>query len=280
MNLRSRRRPAVPATIPVPPEHMPGRQGLRPLKRWRYVGLFGADLMACAGIVGVGPMTQSFWALWDRRTGSLDTETRLGRSRRICVRDDSLAVSAGSARLELTLSPVGRAVEVVSPHGGSYIWTRKVPIRADGHYSLGMGALPVSAFGILDESAGYHARRTEWEWSAGVGTSVDGWPVVWNLVRGVHDAETASERTVWVSGRPQEAPPVRFASDLSELWGADGTLLSFDEEARRSRRERRVIVSSDYIQPFGRFRGVLPGGVGLSDQDDAFGVMERHRAKW
>lgn len=280
MNLGSRRPARVPAAIAVPPEPMPGRQGMRPLKRWRYVGLFGADLMVCAGIVGVGPMSQSFWALWDRRSGSLDTETRLGRSRRICVGDDSLAVRSGSGRLELALSPVGRAVEVVSPHGRSYIWTRKVPIRADGHYSLGMGARAVSAFGILDESAGYHARETEWEWSAGVGTSVDGQAVAWNLVRGVHDADTSSERTVWISGRPQEAPPVRFATDLSELWGADGSLLSFDEEARRSRRERRLIVSSDYVQPFGRFRGVLPGGVELSGQDDAFGVMERHRAKW
>lgn len=259
---------------------MPLRQGLRPLKRWRYVGVFGADVMVCAGTARVGPVPEAFWALWDRRTGSLDTETRLGPTRRVTVTADTVAVRSGPARLELALTPVGDAVEVVSPHGRSYIWTRKVPIRADGHLSYGMEAGPVSAYGILDESAGYHARDTAWEWSAGVGTSLDGWPVAWNLVRGVHDSDTMSERTVWVAGRPREVPPVRFASDLSELWGADGSLLRFDEEARRSRRESLGVVSSDYVQPFGRFSGVLPGGVELSAGDGAFGVMERHRAKW
>ncbi len=268
------------AAVVVPPDPMPGRQGLRPLKQWRYVGVFGPEAMFCAGTVRVGPVPQAFWALWDRRSGALDTETRLGTTRRISVTEQSVVVRAGPVRLELALTPVGQAVEVVSPHGRSYIWTRKVPIRADGHLSAGMEVRPVSALGLLDESAGYHARDTAWEWSAGVGTSVDGWPVAWNLVRGVHDSETMSERTVWVNGRPLEAPAVRFAADLSELWGADGSLLRFDEEARRSRRESLGLISSDYVQPFGRFSGVLPGGVELSAQDQAFGVMERHRAKW
>lgn len=264
----------------LPPDPMPSRQGLRPLKQWRYVGVFGPELMFCAGAVRVGPLPQVFWALWDRRTGCLDTETRAGFTGRIRVGADSVAVRSGPARLELALTPVGEAVEVASPHGRSYIWTRKVPVRADGHLSLGMEVTPVSATGILDESAGYHARHTAWEWSAGVGTSLDGWPVAWNLVRGLHDSETLSERTVWVAGRAREAPPVRFATDLGEVWGSDGSLLRFEEEARRSRRERLGPVSSDYVQPFGRFSGVVPGGVELSEQEPAFGVMERHRAKW
>ncbi len=236
--------------------------------------------MFCAGAVRVGPLPQVFWALWDRRSGSLDTETRLGSAPRIRVGALSVAVRSGDIRLELAVSPIGEAVEVASPHGGSYIWTRKVPIRVDGHLSRGMEVTPVSAPGILDESAGYHARNTAWEWSAGIGTSVDGWPVAWNLVRGINDAETMSERSVWVAGRPREVPPVRFAADLSELWGSDGSLLRFEEEARRSRRDRFGPVRSDYVQPFGRFRGVVPGGVELSEQQPSFGVMERHRAKW
>ncbi len=281
MTIRPWRAPTRrPPAVVVPPDPMPPRQGLRPLKRWRYVGVFGADVMLCAGAARVGPVPQSFWALWDRRSGALDTETRPGGSRRISVTEHALAVRSGPIRLELALTPAGEAVEVVSPHGRSYIWTKKLPVRADGHLTVGMEVRPVSALGLLDESAGYHARDTAWEWSAGVGTSVDGWPVVWNLVSGVHDAETMSERTVWVAGRPAEVPAVRFAADLSELWGADGTLLRFEEEARRSRRESLGLISSDYLQPFGRFSGVLPGGVELSAHDGAFGVMERHRAKW
>lgn len=259
---------------------MPLHHGTRPLKRWCYVGIFGADLMLCAGTARVGPVPQTFWAVWNRRTGVLDTETQLLRTGRIRVGPKSVSVRSGTARLELAVSPAGEPVEVVSPHGRSYIWTRKVPIRADGHLTLGMEVRPVSGHGILDESAGYHARETQWEWSAGVGTTVDGWPVTWNLVRGVHDSETMSERTVWVNGRPGEVPPVRFAEDLDEVWGGDGSVLQFDEEATRRRRENLGLVASDYVQPFGRFRGTLPGGVELSQQEPAFGVMERHQARW
>jgi hypothetical protein len=259
---------------------MPLFAGTRPLKRWTYAGIFGPDLMLCAGAARVGALPQSFWAVWDRRAGVLDTETLLLRPGRVALTDQSVVVRSGLIRLELALTPAGEPIEVVSPHGRSYIWTRKVPIRADGHLTVGMEARPVSGLGILDQSAGYHARVTEWEWSAGVGTTVDGWPAVWNLVRGMHDSDTLSERTVWVNGRAAEVPAVRFSSDLDEVWGADGTLLHFDKEAARTRREQWGVVSSDYVQPFGRFRGRLPGGVELSEHDPAFGVMERHRARW
>ena len=259
---------------------MPIRQGSRPLKRWCYVGVFGPDVMLCAGNARVGPVPQSFWAVWDRRAGVLDTETVLTRGGRVRVGPKSVAIHSGSVRLEFAVSPAGEPVEVVSPHGGSYIWTRKTPIRADGHLTLGMEVRSVSALGILDESAGYHARHTEWEWSAGVGITVDGWPVTWNLVRGLHDAATMSERTVWVQGRAAEAPAVRFSEDLDELWGVDGSVLSFRQEAVRRRRENLGVVRSDYVQPFGRFEGTLPGGVELSRQSPALGVMERHSARW
>ena len=41
-------------------------RGGRPLKRWRYVGVFGEELMACAALVQVGPARQAFWALYER----------------------------------------------------------------------------------------------------------------------------------------------------------------------------------------------------------------------
>ncbi len=55
--------------------------------------------------------------------------------------------------------------------------------------------------GLLDESAGRHARRTAWRWSAGAGVAESGAAVMWNLVEGLHDG-SPSERTVWVDGEP------------------------------------------------------------------------------
>ena len=51
-------------------------RGTRPLKRWRYVGVFCEELMLCAARVQVGPARQSFWALLSRADGSLRERTR------------------------------------------------------------------------------------------------------------------------------------------------------------------------------------------------------------
>ena len=53
---------------------------------------------------------------------------------------------------------------------------------------------------MIDDTAGYHARHTEWWWAAGVGRSRAGADVAWNLVTGVNDPPRRSERTVWVDG--------------------------------------------------------------------------------
>jgi hypothetical protein len=120
----------------------------------------------------------------------------------------------------------------------------------------------------VDDTAGYHARHTAWDWSAGAGRAADGRPVAWNLVSGVHDGPRASERTVWLDGVAHEAPPVLFSAALDAVGG-----LRFAGEAQRARRDRLLLVRSAYRQPFGTFQGVLPGGVALAE---GHGVMERH----
>jgi len=130
---------------------------------------------------------------------------------------------------------------------------------------------------VIDDTAGYHSRHTEWYWSAGVGVGEEGAALAWNLVAGVNDPPTGSERAVWVDGVPSEAAPVRFAADLSEIVAEDDSRLSFAAEAQRKRKENLLIVSSDYTAPFGTFSGTLPGAITLAS---GLGVVEHHRAKW
>ena len=223
-------------------------RGRRPLKRWRYVGVYGPDVMLCAASVRIGGVPQGFWAVWDRAAREL-TERTVFRPGAVSVPDGELR----AAGIALTLAPEGEPVEIVSAHGDQYIWTRKQPVRAR-----------------------YHARSTRWAWSAGVGTDGGGRAVAWNLVDGVHDAVSDSERTVWVDGVASEVGPAAFAADLGSVTFADGSL-SFTEEAVRARRDNLVVFSSDYRQPFGTFTGTLPGGVRLAE---GFGVMERHDVRW
>src|SRR4029453_14561479 len=132
--------------LPLPPARMPPLRGLRPLKRWRYVAVYAPELMLCVGNARVAGVPQRWWAV-------ALPDGRLFEGRR----SPPISLSLGSAP----------AIEVVSPHGGSYIWTRKqagVPVSA----SVQVGGANYSIegeYGFVDESAGYHARHTAWRWS-------------------------------------------------------------------------------------------------------------------
>jgi hypothetical protein len=239
--------------LPLPPARMPALRRGRPLKRWRYVAVYGPELMLCVGDARIAGVPQRWWA--------------------VALPDGRLFEGARADGIELSFEE-GPGVEVVSPHGRSFIWTRKqagVPVsgtvRVAGHEWRVDG--PV---GFIDESAGYHARHTRWRWSAGIGRSRDGRAVAWNLVEGVHDAPVASERTVWVDGEPHEVEPVPFAEDLSAVGE-----LRFTEWCAREDHTNRLIMRSDYRQPFGSFAGALPGGLEL---ESGYGVMEWHDVRW
>jgi hypothetical protein len=253
--------------LPLPPARMRAFRAGRPLKRWRYVAVYGPELMLCVGDARVAGMPQRWWAvaLPDGTLFERTTAQRLGDGRAL--------VADRGARIELELDE-GEGVEVVSPHGASWIWTRKqAGVSVRGRVVVGGRRWDVDGpLGFVDESAGYHARHTTWRWSAGIGRARSGQAVAWNLVEGLHDAPADSERTVWVDGEPHEVPHEPFAEDLSRVGE-----LGFDEWCAREDHTRRGPFRSDYRQPFGSFSGVLPGGLEL---DSGYGVMEWHDVRW
>jgi hypothetical protein len=280
---------------------MPLFRGTRPLKRWRYVGVLCERFMICAASVQVGPARQTFWAVFERdgATKSPPAERVEGHSgrahaktggmliekTRLIPRRGALDLAPGRLRihddavlLDLMLDEAD-GIEATCPHGRSYVWTRKqAGVRAQG--TLTLGARPpieIDALAVIDDTAGYHARVTEWWWAAGVGNGPDGTPLAFNLVQGVNDPPSGSERAVWVAGVPHEAPPVRFSGDLRAIASDDGSEVRFTPEAERSRRDNLLLVRSDYRAPFGCFSGTLPGGIPLAH---AYGVVEHHRARW
>ncbi len=264
-------RPGRLAAIPLPPDSMPSHDGLRPLKAWRYVGVYGPELMLCAALVRIGPARQSFWAVWDRGRSRLLEQTRLGRGA-VDLRPGRLTVNDAAVQLDLRLEE-GDGVEAVCPSDRSYAWTRKQGgVRAHGVATIEGARHSVDARAVIDDTAAYYPRNTSWQWSAGIGISVDGRDLAWNLVAGVNDPETRSERTVWVDGQTSEPPPCVFAPGLR---GVDA--LRFEAEAVRERTDNLVLVRSRYRQPFGVFSGELPAGITLAE---GYGVMEEHQARW
>jgi hypothetical protein len=254
---------------------MPMLRGGRPLKRWHYVGCFTEEVLLCAAVARIGPLPVSWWAVWDREQRTLAEHTARGKPV-VHFEDGRVIVDDGPVAFDIEVGEAD-AIETVSPHGKQYAWTRKqggVPIR--GSLRLGDRRHALDGRGVVDESAGYHARHTAWKWSAGVGTCADGRDVAWNLVTGIHDDPAASERSVWVDGTAHQVGPVAFTG-LDSIAFAEGGELSFHAEATRELQDDLLIFASSYEQPFGSFAGALPHAGPLRE---GFGVMERHDVRW
>ena len=248
----------------------------RLLKRWRYVGAYGPELMLCAGQARIGPLRQRFWAI-ATPDGRLRERTALVGSGGMRMSGSEVTIDAPGVRVRLSVDETA-GVETLSRHGDSYIWTRKQGgARVHGLAEVDGRPYQVESAGMVDESAGYHARHTVWKWSAGVGVAADGRAVAWNLVTGVHDAEHNSERSLWLDGEASELPPVEFENNLSAMRFGDGTELAFTEWSARKDETNALLLKSWYRQPFGTFTGTFPGGVTLAE---GYGVMEAHDVWW
>ena len=288
--------------LPLPPGKVPLRRNGSWRKRWRYLGIFSDELLLCAARVGVGPVGQTFWAVWDRESGEMCERTRLlapGARGEVWTEkaDDEesgridWAPDRSDAMVRIEAAPQGDETQVraflrvgdeawaesVCPNGENdgYVWTRKriVPVTCD--VRIGERRIRLEARGVEDESCGYHPRHTVWDWSAGVGVTTDGREVGWNLVRGINDPPRDSERTIWVDGVASEPGPVSFEG--LDAIALDGGRLEFNPTCERRKQEKRAFVEYSYRQPFGSFTGTLPGDLELAR---AFGVMEHHDAHW
>src|SRR4051794_29540506 len=106
---------------------MPLLRGSRQLKRWRYVGVYGPELMLCAGRVRVGLIPQGFWGVVEHGQPLRD-RTALGGAG---VRFDGsrVLIAADGVRADIVVDE-GGGVESVNRHSadsddGGYVWTRK-----------------------------------------------------------------------------------------------------------------------------------------------------------
>src|SRR3954467_5839132 len=107
----------------TPPARMPLLRRGRPLKRWRYVGFYGPELMLCAGDVRIGPLRQQFWAVAERDE-PLRERTAL-RSAGVAFEGSRVKVQSDGVGLDLVADESG-GVETVHPSGRhGYVWTRK-----------------------------------------------------------------------------------------------------------------------------------------------------------
>ena len=227
---------------------MPMFHRRRPLKRWRYVGAYGPEVMACVGDAHIGPFRQRFWAVCEPGRPVV-ARTTLGRGG-VSIEGSHARVDTRDVRIDLTVEEDG-GVETVHASGSAYVWTRKqagVPVR--GQVKVNDRSFTLDCLGAVDDTAGYHQRHTTWSWSAGVGRTAGGERVGWNLVTGVNDGPVESERCVWINGTPGEVGPVEFADDLSRVSFSEGGALDFVSWGAREDRTNLLVLRSAYLRDF------------------------------
>jgi uncharacterized protein DUF2804 len=217
-------------------------------KRWRYVGAFAEELMLCAARVEVGPLTQSFWVLLDRQSGQQWNHTALPGNREVTMEGTRLEIDGPDLRASLHIGEIA-PIEVTCPSGRALAWTRKrVGMPVEGTVEVPGRRWNVSGRGVDDESAGHHRRHTNWNWSAGVGAASDGRSVAWNLVTGINDPPSGSERAIWLDGEPTEPPPVSF-DFLDEIRLNDAESLRFSAESEHTHDDNYLLVGASDSRP-------------------------------
>src|SRR2546421_138935 len=116
-------RPPALAALSLPPYPMPSHDRGRPLKAWRYIGVFAPELMLCLGHVRIARAHQTFWAIWDRESQRLYERTVIGHGG-LTLAPGFAQIADEEVQLELHLKE-SAGIEAICPAGRSYAWTRK-----------------------------------------------------------------------------------------------------------------------------------------------------------
>lgn len=210
---------------------------------------------------------------WARQRWELALDVELGGARlvgnaRLHAEGDALALlhDVGSARPAYTHKQVGL------PASGTLRW-------GEASFDLS-GAVAAS-----DWTRSFAARETRWKWACFAG-EIEGARVGLNLSADVYDDAQgdSQENALWRDGQVQPLGGVVFEVPRTpgvDDWRirsrrGDEVDLTFRPLGARAQHLDLRMVRSDFVQPYGLFRGRV-AGVPI---DGLFGVVEDHHSVW
>ncbi len=191
----------------------------------------------------------------------------------------------GTFRLEpaealALLHPLGRGKRAAYTH-------KAAALRASGRLRFGGTPIDVDGgLGCIDWTRSLADRQTRWRWASMTGGLSGGRRLGLNLSSLVYDdpGGASRENAAWIDGRVQPLGGVRFevpADPARTPWRIRSTAddevdLELVPVGARADRVELGLVRSDFVQPFGTFRGYVLG----ETVEQAFGVVEDHVARW
>lgn len=190
-----------------------------------------------------------------------------------------LAIEMGKDQSLALVHPVGNAQPTYThkmaglQSTGSLIWQ-------DKRFSL-------QGLATVDWTRSHAARLTKWKWASLVAHLPQGHRLGLNLSADVYDNSSAEsqENALWLDGRIQSLGKISFILPEQRhkqdwhLSGPDIDLIFTPLGARRSDVDFGLI-KSQFIQPFGKFNGLVHFGGKPIALQNAIGVVEDHLALW
>jgi hypothetical protein len=308
-------------TGPLPAVELPGLTlsgELLRRKRWLWGCLAGSDLLVAFAVVRTGYAASAFVTVMDPRSMRLAGDAGwTGPSFLARVTDDPHAAglvarfAAPRVLIEVTRAAPGSGLDV-------HLRIARLDLELDAHLAedgeppplaviadLGAGCLDATekrallpvrgralaegrryvldgTFGGYDYTQGLLPRRTRWRWAFGMGRTVRGEPLGFNVAQGfVGEAECAVFDGSGVHGI--SAPEITFdPSRPAEPWSVrgPGLDLAFRVAGVHTERRRLGLVRTDFLQPAGVFEGTIEVGGRVHEVRDVPGVVEDQDVLW
>ncbi len=289
-------------------------------KRWIYAGVYDPRFVLGVAVVDIGIAANAFvylgaldartpraWkavaAPWSAVVGRRNARWSSGSDAITVSLPDGQApgrvrgavgVGVDVARFDLTLArSTAEPAEMtcVAPAGDDARgrWNLTVKdntLTAAGTIDWASERFDVAASAIGDVTDAYAPRRTLWRWASLAGVDADGRRVGLNLCELHNDSERARENVLWVDGAPLPVGAVRFTFDASAPGASpwrivgDGVDLRFEPSGMREGHEDLGLIKSRFVQPYGRFDGVVRVGDVTARIERVTGVVEDHDALW
>jgi hypothetical protein len=160
----------------------------------------------------------------------------------------------------------GGMLSSVLPRDGVNVTQKWAGLLASGTLEVGRRSYPLDGGVVgLDQTHGYLARHTRWNWAMGAGRLEDGTPLGFNLVAGFNEAgEGAGENAIFLGDQLEPVGPIRFRfnkADPLDLWqlSSDDGAVALTFRPLHAHRDVRdlLVIRSRFIQPLGFFAGTL-----------------------
>lgn len=285
------------------------------LKRWLFTGIYCKDIIFGMAIVHAGYLSELFLYVFDRKDKSLKQFDFLapfalntkftgsascgefkfrnsGADARVILSPKETAIRCEiykSVKIDLVFTRFADSLNLVTMDGNNgFNYTMKEcgmkvkgNINIDGKEYAVKKAIPA---GSMDFSFGILQRRTVWDWASGCGMDTKGNNISFNFSRGINK-NGHSENAFWINGRRFDAGITEFCYDEKNMmkeWTVKNKNVSivFKPEGQREADINMFLIKSVYSQPFGIFSGYIKDGKKKYIIKEAYGVTEKHEAKW